>query len=326
MFVIVDFDRKHKSGESGSILLLVMMLIAVSVAFMTYQATRFQNILKIQSSSEVQKTRHSWGLAIADRVDCLRMMAPYTSSNQCPAGTDRVLTFTEESPKVLGLNNSFLLGKHWYAQVKCGTNDLNIRVTHYDNNSFDNDPLTGKLFDFSHPATLISDGGENIPICQSYFGGANPAAFGITMTIATQQKMAASYAGPNNTVDWVNLSCDGSLGMLAELDHAPFPSYWSQGGASGNSRTSMGTWNYNFFRGYFNSYGLTGPLLSNWTVVPTSTRVIATNYCDRICTINYGASAGVSTKCDPSVSAAWPALGQIVKDQTSSQANCLCLK
>ena len=329
MFVIVDLDRQHKSGESGSVLLLVMIIIAVSVAFMTYQAARFENVIKVQASSEVQKTRHSWGLAIADRVDCLRTMGSYTSSNRCPAGTARTLTYTNAAPMVpAGPNIGFSLGKNWYAKVTCGTNDLNVLVTRIVNGSFENDPLTGIRLNFTHPASQISDGGENIPICPSYFGGTNPAAFGITMTIATQQKIAASYAGPNATVDWVGQSCDASLGIIAELDHAPFPSYWSEGGASGdhNSRTAMGTWMYNFYRGYFNFYGITGPLLSSWTVVPTQIRELATNYCDRICTINYGASAGVSTKCDPAVSAAWPALGQVVRDQSSSQANCLCLK
>lgn len=319
-------------GDRGSTLVLVIVLLTVVGLYAGFELQRFKLILKSQKSTEIARTRRAWGRAISDRIDCERVMVPYTRTNKCPAGTTRNLTFYAEAPLTPGLpDGSFSLGHDWFAKVSCGVTDLKIQLAKYSNGSFIKDPLTGQTLDFGQPSAVISDGGDNVPVCPGYFEDDTPNVRMLGMSVATLQRACASTAGPNQTLHWIAYGCDGTLGMLADMDNHPLEAIYRDGGASGPSNVLNGYSQhvYDWLAAVLKTWGVIDPpqgdIQPDWLLNPDHGRVTNNTCCNHICRAQ-GYGSGVPTKCDGSFSASplmafvWDNLAQ------GQQVNCLCIR
>jgi len=326
-------DLHRVNDSEGSVLLLALVIVTVLGIFVGSIALRFNTLIKNQSSIEYQNTTLGWGRAISERIDCLRTMGTFNSSNRCPVNTSRSLTFLNEAPlSANGPQSSQHIGKNWYAKVVCGTDDLVVNIARYENSRFDQDPLTGRVLDFANGKSQISGGGYDIPMCPSYFGSGQPSVRILGMTKATHQKISIGYNlyGPAGTAVYLPHECDGKLGMVAELDDTPLRDIYRLGGASSPpSSTNLAAnpkFVYDVRRAEFNDWGQTSNLEPDWIYVTPRFLGSATMAgCVQIC-IKHGMATGILTKCDPSASASDPPLGVTRWDDTSAQVNCLCIR
>lgn len=330
MSVIGKFELTSKQSD-GYILPLAILIVVLMVSFVGIVSSRFNTIIKNQSSIEQKKAVLDWGRTISERIDCDRTLAPYNGTNRCPDNEVRTLFFFEEAALVAsGPDNSYPIGKNWFAQVVCGQNDLRIKLALFENNQFPKDALTGRTLDFSNPGSLVSDGGYDIPMCPSYFGSGKASSRILGMTIATHQKLMSDYnLSPQGMTNFIVQTCDIKLGMAAKLDDTPLPTIFRNGGTSAPpsaGRSALAQIYYNTWRPSLDAWGQTSNMQTSWYY--TTPRYNGLNYrvfCMQICQV-HGMATGFMTKCDNTASNSSPPLGQTVWDGTSSQVNCLCLQ
>ena len=317
----------EKKAESGSVLLLVVVVLAVAGVYAGVEFSRFKAFLISQQSLDLARTRAAWGRAIADRIDCPRVMAPYTKSHVCPVDSPRILTFVADPPlQATGPEQSFPVGKDWYAKVTCGTTDLNVQIAHYVNGKYDIDRVAGKSLDFAHPTARMSDGGQGIAICEGYFANGIPAVRILGMSIATHQKDVTYYGGSDNTVQWLPQRCDGAAGMIADMNKVPVPEIYRAGGVNGPlnaGRASFSEYVYTEWRRAFDAWGLPAAMKEDWVMWGSAARLTNSTTCTVSCN-KRGYRSGLATKCDKNV--VDTTSGQTIWDDTSTQVNCLCLK
>lgn len=323
---------KSRCQSDGSIILIVMVILVILGIFMGALTIRISTMAKNQASIEHKQNLAAWGMALSERIDCIRTMGSYSPAQICPESTPRTLTFLNEEPlSAVSPDSSYPLGKNWYAQITCGIKDLRIKLARYENGRFDKDPLTGQLLDFSTQGSLVSDGGYEIPMCPSYFGLGQPSVRVLGMTKATQQKITVEYniLPTTGNIQAINHECDGVIGMVAGMDDTPLPGVFREGGASAPetaARSSYAEWFYNIWRGSFNAWGQTGNLEPDWIFTsPHGIGPSLRSSCVHIC-IMHGMATGILTKCDGSASSSHPPLGQTIWDDPSPQVNCLCIR
>lgn len=328
---VIDKSNSNHGRSSGFILPLAILIVLVMVGFVGVISSRFITIIKNQSSIEQKKAVLDWGRAISERIDCDRTLAPYNGTNRCPDNEARTLFFFDEAALVAsGPDNSYPIGKNWFAQVVCGQNDLRIKLAYFQNNQFPKDALTGRILDFSNPGSLVSDGGYDIPMCPSYFGSGKASSRILGMTIATHQKLLADYnLSPQGMTNFITQTCDIKFGMAAQLDDTPLPTSYRNGGTSAPAsagRSAYAQIVYNAWRPPLVAWGQTGNLQPSWYFnTPRYNGLNTRVYCRQICQV-HGMAAGIMTKCDNTASNSSPPLGQTVWDDTSPQVNCLCLQ
>jgi hypothetical protein len=328
--VIGKFESTSKQSD-GYILPLAMAIVVIMGIFVGIISSRFTTIIKNQSSIEQKKAVLDWGRAISERIDCERTLAPYNGTNRCTDDEARTLFFFDEDALVAsGPENSYPIGKNWFAQVVCGQNDLRIKLAHFQNNQFPKDALTGRILNFSSPSSLVSDGGYDIPMCPSYFGSGKASSRILGMTIATHQKLLADYnLSPQGMTNVMMQTCDIKFGMAAQLDDNPLPTIFRSGGASAPAsagRSAYAEIVYKAWRPPLADWGQTGNLQPSWYFsTPRYNGLTSRAYCRQICQV-HGMAAGVMTKCDNTASNSSPPLGQTVWDDTNPQVNCLCLQ
>jgi hypothetical protein len=318
-------------NDDGSILVLAMLIVIVMGIFVGAMTLRLNTVIKNQSSIDHKKTLSEWAQALSERIDCTRLMNPYTASNICPNGTARSLIFTNEPALApSGPDSSYPIGKNWFAQVTCGATDLRVKLAYHANGKFRRDPLSGRLLDFSNGGSQVSDGGYDVPMCPSYFGNGQPAVRVLGMSKATNMKLVVDYTlRPDGSVYYLDQECDGKIGLVAQLDDTPLPTIFREGGASALAtapRSASAERIYSGWRGTFNAWGQTGNLQPEWiTPSPRSVGSYNRGDCVAIC-IKHGMTSGILTKCDGTASNTSPPLGQTRWDDTSPQVNCLCIR
>jgi len=327
---IGKFNSTSKQSD-GYILPLTMLIVVLMAIFVGVISTRFNTIIKNQSAIEQKKAVLDWGRTISERIDCERTLAPYNVTNRCPNNEARTLFFFDEAALVSsGPDNSYPIGKNWFAQVVCGQNDLRIKLAHFQNNQFQNDALTGRILDFSNPGSLVSDGGYDIPMCPSHFGSGKASSRILGMTIATHQKLLADYnLSPQGMTNYIVQTCDIKLGIAAQLDDNPLPTIFRSGGASAPAsagRSAYAEITYQAWSPPLKLWGQKGHLQPSWYYPsPRYNGLNSRPYCKQICQV-HGMATGIMTKCDNTASSSSPPSGQTVWDDTSPQVNCLCLQ
>ncbi len=330
MSAIGKFDSTSKQSD-GYILPLTILIVVLMATFVGVISSRFTTIIKNQSSIEQKKAVLDWGRTISERIDCERTLDPYNVTNRCPNSEARTLFFFDEAALVAsGPDNSYPIGKNWFAQVSCGQNDLRIRLAHFENNQFDKDPLTGIIRNFSNPGSMVSDGGYNIPMCPSYFGSGKASSRILGMTIATHQKLLADYnLSPEGMTNFIIQTCDGKIGMAADLDNPTLPTIFRNGGRSAPASAGRSAYAEIVYKAWHTplvEWGQTVNMQPSWYFIsPRYNGLNNRPYCKQICQV-HGMATGIMTKCDNTGSNSSPALGQTVWDDTNPQVNCLCLQ
>jgi len=328
--VIGKFESTSKQSD-GYILPLAMLIVVLMAIFVGVISSRFNTIIKNQSAIEQKKAVLDWGRTISERIDCERTLDSFNGTNRCPVNEARTLFFFDEAALVAsGPDNSYPIGKNWFAQVVCGQNDLRIKLAHFQNNQFQKDALTGRILNFSNPGSLVSDGGYDIPMCPSYFGSGKASSRILGMTIATHQKLLADYnLSPEGMTNFIIQTCDGKIGIAADLDNAPLPTIFRNGGTSAPAsagRSAYAQIVYDSWRGSLAAWGQTTDMQPSWYLnSPRYNGVTNRAYCGQICQV-HGMATGIMTKCDNTASSSSPPSGQTVWDDTSPQVNCLCLQ
>jgi len=328
--VIGKLESTSKQAD-GYILPLVILIVVLMNIFVGIVFSRFTTIIKNQSSIEQKKAVLDWGRTISERIDCERTLAPYNGTNRCPDNQARTLFFFDEAALVASApDNSYPIGKNWFAQVVCGQNDLRIKLAHFENNQFEKDALTGQVLDFSNPSSLVSDGGYDIPMCPSYFGSGKASSRILGMTIATHQKLLVDYnLSPQGMATFIMPTCDIKYGMAADLDNPTLPTFFRNGGTSAPAsagRSAYAEIVYKAWNDPLNLWGQSGNMQQSWIYFSPRYNGLANRvYCKQICQV-HGMATGIMTKCDPTVSNVSPPLGTTVWDDANTQVNCLCLQ
>jgi len=316
-------------NESGSVLILVLVFAAISSALLFFALRNVQSSIQYELSTSIRREANEWALSVSKRIHCERVMPPYLISNLCPPGTARAIIFGGEGPLATsGPDGSSPLGHDWYGKLSCGTGDLELKVAYYKS-AFTVDPLSGKTLDFSHPASKVTDRPNAPTLCPSYFGSGKPMARMITMSILTQQYLSTT-TDPRGNWTSIATTCDNKFGAIALVNGpAPFATEVRAGGnvaGNPNIRSNFGQYLYDVYRPYYDNLGWTGPMQPTWQIDPRYGRKYGTIMCNRICRSSVvGMQSGRMTRCDPTISAGWPAFGQVAFDADSSQVNCLCL-
>jgi hypothetical protein len=326
-----DKTFSDNRNAEGSILILAMLIVIIMGIFVGAITLRLNTIIKNQASIDYRKNLVEWARALSERIDCVRVMNPYTASNICPSGTARPLVFFNEPALApTGPESSYPIGKDWFAQVTCGSADLRIKIARYSNGQFNRDPLTNRIMNFSAGGSQISDGGYEIPMCPSYFGDGQPSVRVLGMSKATNMKLVVENTlTPTGILRYIDQECDGQIGMVAQLDDTPLPTFFRAGGTSASDtapRSETANMFYNSWRATFDAWGQTGNLQPDWrTPSPRSLGGHNRGDCNLIC-ILHGMTSGILTKCDGTISGNDPPLGQTRWDDTSPQVNCTCIK
>lgn len=315
---------KSQTRQEGSILILTMVMLIVAGILGANMAQRVRTSLQIYKQTEFQRSRRAWGAAIAERIDCMRTLAPHNLSNRCPAGTSKMLAFAGEAPLTIGLpDQSLALNSEWFAKAECGATGLQVRVVNYANSSYFVDPITKQIRDFTDPSSDVTKPPESTPLCSSYFGIGEPPARLYSMNIETLQK-EATLRDVNGKLADVNFTCDAKLGFIARVDDTPIdPLFQKSGDATQlNDYSKMIKVHY---RTLYNSWGMTTNLDPNWDHRPQFSQMMGVNHCKRFCINRLGAASGIISKCDRSAPQTSNP-NDIVPDTTLYQAVCLCVR
>ncbi len=315
---------KPASKCEGSILILIIVMLAVAGLIATNMTYRFRTSLQIYRQTEFQRTRRAWGAAIGERIDCMRTLAPHNLSNRCPAGTSKVLAFVGEPPLTVGSpDQSSPLNSEWFAKAECGTTGLQVRIVNYANSSYFVDPVTKKTRDFTDPSSDVTQPPGGNPLCSSYFGTGEPPARLYSMNIETLQKEATYRDSDGKLID-INSTCDAKLGLIARVDDVPVDALFLRVGSTTQLNNYSATLKTNY-RALYNSWGLTANLDPNWDHTPQFMQMMGVNHCKRFCINRLGAAAGIISKCDRSAPQT-PNPSDIIADTTDYQAVCLCIR
>ena len=300
--------------ERGSAVLLALIFVVVAGSIIGFQAYRYRTLLQVHTRLNYLAERQDWAAAIGERIDCDRLILPFTRTTKCPSGTPRTLTFFGEAPLLPnGPQGSYALNSQWYAKLECGTSSLSTKIAKFKDGSFYKDPQTGQTIDFDHPSAKISDGPGLASFCSEYFSG-EPKVRLFSMSIDTLQEKAFRL-DPNGETKMTSFNCKYQTGILSELNTFPLKSYYRKNGDP-NVRnawaekmfTDIGTANLDYSH--------------QWPAIELLNT--PTHLCYLFCA-DRGYNAGFHKKCDdssPSVSIR----GSWKEDDDLDQAVCLCFK
>ena len=320
MFVSDNQSRR----ENGSVLVIVLIIVGIFGLIAASQVQRYKQLLSTYAKIEFNESKKAWAQAISERVDCVRIMNPYTPMNRCPNGTSRVMVFNGEVPmSASGPDNSYSLNSEWHAKVECGVSDLKVRLAKYVDGAYAIDPQTGAKMDFDNPGSVISDKASGVSLCPGYFGTGAPKVRTYTTSIATLQNAAVNLR-PDGTLLSANYTCDGKLGLIGNLDDFPLRPLFRKNGVP-NVRNAPSQQLFMAMRNEFTAWGMPGNLNPAWDHWPIYIQMMGVNHCSRACTWQFNYSFGVIAKCDPSAPIT-TAPGEFRPDDTSSQAVCICMK
>jgi hypothetical protein len=313
-----------QNKREGSILVLIIVMLTIGGVLAANMSYRFRTSLQIYKQTEFQRSRRAWGAAIAERIDCMRTLAPHNLSNRCPAGTSKTLAFAGEPPLAVGSpDQSSPLNSEWFAKTECGPTGLRVRVVNYTNSSYFIDPVTKQLRNFTDPSSDVTREPEAAPLCSSYFGIGEPPARLYSMNIETLQKEATFRDADGKLTD-INLTCDAKLGLIARVDDLQLDPLFQKSGST-TQLNNYSKFIKTNFRNLYNSWGLTANLDPNWNHMPQFSQMMGVNHCKRFCIDKKGAKTGVISKCDRSAPET-PNPSDIIPDTTNYQAVCLCIR